>query len=97
LPVGGVSGGGSGANVTISDDAPGGTPEAGDLWWESDTGRLKIRYDDAWIDASPQGGAGSAYNATTSTDWNGTAPTTIGDAIDRLAALVKTLNGGTGA
>lgn len=97
LPVGGVSVGGSGANVTISDDAPGGTVEAGDLWWESDTGRLKIRYDNYWVDASPQGGAGSAYNATTPTDWNGTAPTTIGDAIDRLAALVKTLNSGTGA
>lgn len=98
LPVGGVSGGSSsGANVTISDDAPGGTVEAGDLWWESDTGRLKIRYGDYWVDASPQGGAGSVYNAFTPSDWNGTAPTTIGDAIDRLAALVKTLNGGTGA
>lgn len=98
LPVGGISVGESGsANVTISDDAPGGTPEAGDLWWESDTGRLKIRYDEYWVDASPQGGAGSAYNATTPTDWNGAAPTTIGDAIDRLAALVKTLNSGTGA
>jgi hypothetical protein len=38
-----------------------------------------------------------AYTATTPTDWNGTAPTTVGEAIDRLAALVKTLNGGTGA
>lgn len=37
------------------------------------------------------------YAATTPTDWNGTPPTTIGDAIDRLATLVKTLNGGTGA
>ena len=97
LPVGGSSGGSGGANVTISDDAPGGIVEAGDLWWESDTGRLKIRYGDYWVDASPQGGTGSAYNATTPTDWNGTAPTTIGDAIDRLAALIKTLNGGTGA
>lgn len=98
LPVGGVSvGGDGGANVTISDDAPGGTVEAGDLWWESDTGRLKIRYGDYWVDASPQGGGGSAYNATTPSDWNGAAPSTIGDAIDRLAALVKTLNSGTGA
>ena len=98
LPVGSGVGGSSGnASVTVSDDAPGGTPEAGDLWWESDTGRLKIRYDSYWVDASPQGGAGSAYNAFTPTDWNGTAPTTLGDAIDRLAALVKTLNSGTGA
>jgi len=38
-----------------------------------------------------------SYTATTSSDWNGTAPTTINAAIDRLAALVKTLNSGTGA
>jgi len=39
----------------------------------------------------------AVYTPTTSSDWNGTPPTTIGEAIDRLAALVKTLNGGTGA
>jgi len=48
--------GGGGANVTISDIAPT-SPDAGDLWWESDTGRLKIRYHDVdsqqWVDASP--------------------------------------------
>ena len=48
--------GGGGANVTISDIAPT-SPTAGDLWWESDTGRLKIRYHDVdsqqWVDASP--------------------------------------------
>ena len=37
------------------------------------------------------------YAATTPGDWNGSAPTTVGEAIDRLATLVKTLNGGTGA
>ena len=37
------------------------------------------------------------YTATTPGDWNGTAPITIGEAIDRLATLVKSLNGGTGA
>tara|TARA_B100002019_G_scaffold290119_1_gene307121 strand:+ start:2764 stop:4044 length:1281 start_codon:yes stop_codon:yes gene_type:complete len=50
------TGGAGGANVTISDTAPG-LPSAGDLWWESDTGRLKIRYQDVdsaqWVDASP--------------------------------------------
>lgn len=38
-----------------------------------------------------------SYTATTPTDWNGDAPTSVGEAIDRLATLVKTLNGGTGA
>jgi len=37
------------------------------------------------------------YTATTPSDWDGDAPTTVGEAIDRLATLVKTLNGGTGA
>ena len=53
-PAGG--GGGGGANVTVSDTPPG-SATAGDLWWESDTGRLKIRYQDVdsaqWVDASP--------------------------------------------
>lgn len=37
------------------------------------------------------------YTPTTASDWAGTAPTTITSALDRLAAVVKTLNGGTGA
>ena len=49
-------GGGGGASVTISDTAPG-SPSFGDLWWESDKGRLKIYYNDTdsfqWVDASP--------------------------------------------
>ena len=51
------SGGGSGANVTISDTIPAGSPAAGDLWWESDSGRLKIYYQDVdssqWVDTNP--------------------------------------------
>ena len=47
---------GTTANATISDTAPG-SPVAGDLWWESDKGRLKIYYNDTdsnqWVDASP--------------------------------------------
>jgi len=50
------AGGGGGANVTISDTAPGSAND-GDLWWESDKGRLKIYYNDTdstqWVDASP--------------------------------------------
>lgn len=38
-----------------------------------------------------------AYTPLDDTDWNGTAPTTVGEALDRLAAVVKILNGGTGA
>ena len=37
------------------------------------------------------------YTPTTSSDWSSPVPFTIGAAIDRLATLVKALNGGTGA
>ena len=58
-----VSGGGGGsANVPTQDDAPS-SPTDGDLWWESDTAKLKVYYDDGntaqWVDASPAGGGGS--------------------------------------
>ena len=49
-----ASSGGGGASVTISDTPP--AASAGDLWWESDTGRLKIYYQDTdtiqWVDVN---------------------------------------------
>jgi hypothetical protein len=38
-----------------------------------------------------------AYTANSASSWNGAAPTTIASALDRLAILLKSLNGGTGA
>lgn len=38
-----------------------------------------------------------AYTAANSSNWASPAPTTIASAIDRLAAVIKTLNGGNGA
>jgi hypothetical protein len=37
------------------------------------------------------------YTAANASNWSGTPPSTISDAIDRLAAVVTALNGGTGA
>jgi hypothetical protein len=37
-----------------------------------------------------------AYAPAVSASWAGTAPTTIAEALDRCAALLKVLNGGTG-
>ena len=73
--------GGGGASVTISDTAPG-SASAGDLWWESDTGILKIYYTDAdssqWVDATPQGSGGSSYsNTNLETYLNGNLATNI--------------------
>lgn len=39
----------------------------------------------------------ATYTATVPNDWDGTPPTTVGEALDRLAVVVKTLNSGTGA
>jgi len=43
-------------SLTVSDSAPS-SPFDNDLWWESDTGRLKVRYNDGssvqWVDALP--------------------------------------------
>lgn len=59
--VPGAGGGGGGASVTISTTAPA-TPTAGDLWWNSEEGRLKIYYADAdssqWVDSMPVSGGG---------------------------------------
>jgi len=38
-----------------------------------------------------------SYTAATATDWSGTPPATMQEAIDRLAAAFKTLHNGTGA
>ena len=48
----------SGANVSVSDTPPTNpAPQNGDLWWKSNEGRLKIRYEDGntnqWVDAFP--------------------------------------------
>jgi len=55
----------AGANVTISDNAPS-APSVGDLWWESDVGRLKVYYNDGvtsqWVDASPSSSGISLTN-----------------------------------
>ena len=58
--AGGGGGGSSssGANVSVSDTPPTNpAPQSGDLWWKSNEGRLKIRYNDGdsnqWVDAFP--------------------------------------------
>ena len=48
----------SGASVTTSDTPPS-SPSDGDLWWDSQNGRLLVYYEDAnssqWVDASGRG------------------------------------------
>lgn len=51
-----ASGGGGGTSVFMGVDPPSGTPTAGDLWWNTEEGQLKVYYTDAntsqWVDAS---------------------------------------------
>ena len=91
--------GGGGANVTISDTAPG-SASAGDLWWESDKGRLKIYYNDTdstqWVDASPPltnpntplyVGMVQLWNFGAGITWHGA---------DNLTATIRPADGGGG-
>ena len=91
--------GSTGANVTISDTAPG-LPTAGDLWWESDKGRLKIYYSDTdssqWVDASPPltnpntplyVGMVQLWNFGAGITWHGA---------DNLTATIRSADGGGG-
>lgn len=47
------SGGGTGANVTVSDTAPA-EPEIGDLWFDSSEAITYIYYDSFWVDINGQ-------------------------------------------
>ena len=69
------SGGGSGGSVVVADTPPNAANE-GDLWFDSESGRLYIWYINAnsqgqWIDASPDGGGdadGSDFVSKTDTN-----------------------------
>jgi hypothetical protein len=54
------TGTGSGnASLTVSDTPPA-SPEAGDLWFESDTGKVFVYYDSFWIETGGGGATGVA-------------------------------------
>ena len=61
------------ATITTS-DAPPSSPSPGNLWWESDTGRLKVYYEDVdtsqWVDASPPLANPLNVTAADATNWN---------------------------
>ena len=61
----------SAAAVLAVSDTPPSSPSSGDLWWESDTGRLKLYYNDGsssqWVDAFTASTAAdkNIFNSTT--------------------------------
>ena len=105
-PAGNSLGGGGGASVTVSDNPPTSpTPSQGDLWWESDTGRLKVYYEDGtsnqWVDATPQPSASSAalqFNGNTKVEATNTGAVVTGilTAISDNPATISGINVGMG-
>lgn len=71
-----TGGGGGGTSVTISDTPPG-SPTAGSMWWESDTGILYIYYNDGTSSQWVMIGGSGAFAALNSPAFTGdpTAPT----------------------
>jgi hypothetical protein len=54
-----IGSGEGGANVTVSENPPA-NPQLGDLWYESDTAKIFIYYDNAWIEIGGGGGGGDS-------------------------------------
>ena len=54
---------GSGANVAV-DTTPPIVNRTGSLWWDTEDGRLYLRYNNTWVDASPAIPATSGIGAT---------------------------------
>jgi len=54
---------GAGANVTV-DTTPPIVNSTGSLWWDTEDGRLYLRYNNTWVDASPAIPAVSGIGAT---------------------------------
>lgn len=83
-----INASGGGASVTISDTAPG-SPTAGSLWFESDSGKTFIYYTDAnssqWVQVSgaqgPQGPPGEIDPAVLATKVDVSGDTMTGDLI----------------
>jgi hypothetical protein len=69
-------GGGGGASVTTDDTAPS-SPSDGDLWWDSDGGKMYVYYEDAdssqWVSVSVPGSTGPAGAAATPTAYTNLA------------------------
>jgi hypothetical protein len=83
----------TGTSVTVSADAPD-DPVVGDLWYDENSGRLYVFYDDSWIDASPKGNNGRVTPPTSSKGTTGdTAGTWSADSDYYYYCAVSYTNG----
>lgn len=66
--------GGGGTSVTVSDTSPS-SPAQGDMWFESDTGRVFVYYDSFWVEigasasSTPVGTVNTFAGATAPSGW----------------------------
>jgi hypothetical protein len=96
-PTGATGVSGADGNFIVSDTEPT-SPEEGEAWYNSSTGQMLVYYDGYWVESSsaivgptgPTGGLGSSFT-TTSGNWASPTPTTIGEALEQLAARVAAL------
>jgi hypothetical protein len=100
-------GGGGGASVTVSTTAPS-TPAAGDLWWDSTYGKLKVYYTDAntsqWVDAfigtagadGTDGAAATISVGTVTTGAGGTSASVVNSGTSSAAVFDFTIPQGVG-
>ena len=89
----------TGASVTISDTAPTSpSPQAGDQWYESDTGRTFIYYDNVWVEigstATTNVNANDLSGTTLASNVVSSSLTSLGT-ITNLQATAATINGWT--
>lgn len=89
----------TGASVTISDTAPTSpSPQAGDQWYESDTGRTFIYYDNVWVEigstATTNVNANDLSGTTLASNVVSSSLTSVGT-ITNLQATSATINGWT--
>lgn len=87
----------TGSSLTASDTPPG-SPVAGELWYESDTGRTFIRYDSAWVEigstATTNVNANDLSGTTLASNVVSSSLTSVGT-ITNLQASAATINGWT--
>jgi len=72
-------------------------PINGALWWDDAEGNLYINYSGIWVPATttapaPPSSVNDSYTPAVPGNWSGAAPTSIAEALDRVAAAIKALN-----
>ena len=77
--------------VLVSSEPPGDTTE-GSIWFDNDTGSLYVKVGDQWVQPFTGGSQllATPYDNTQTIAWNIPEPTTMQEAIDRIARFIYT-------